>query len=202
MHSFQVRFNFWWLSYLLRNCLQLNVTGAQLMGSQHWPGCLAAARQQTITWGNVDQVLSCHMVSLGHIQLTHWGLVMPYGNRDLGQHWLRCWLVAWWHQAITWTNVDLLTLRSYGIHPMALSWQDLTIHTNKIRMKLEFLKSHPDLPGANELNILIWFISGKVWLTIWMNRWTSMNRTLNYSKNRWVAQALKDNGWKKSYESN
>ena len=22
-------------------------------------------------------------------QLTHWGLVTPYGDRDLGQHWLR-----------------------------------------------------------------------------------------------------------------
>ena len=26
---------------------------------------------------------------------------------DLGQHWLRWWLVAWKHQAITWTKVDL-----------------------------------------------------------------------------------------------
>ena len=28
-------------------------------------------------------------------------------NIDLGQHWLAYWLVAWQHQAITWTNVDL-----------------------------------------------------------------------------------------------
>ena len=42
----------------------------------------------------------------GTIELTHWGLVMPYGDIDQGQHWLRKWLVAWWHQAITWTNVD------------------------------------------------------------------------------------------------
>ena len=41
------------------------------------------------------------------IELTHWGPVMPYGNRDLDQHWLRQWLVAWWHQTITWTSVDL-----------------------------------------------------------------------------------------------
>ena len=33
--------------------------------------------------------------------LTHWGLVMPNGNRDMGQHWLRWWLVAWRRQAIT-----------------------------------------------------------------------------------------------------
>ena len=43
--------------------------------------------------------------------LTHWGLVTPYGDRDLGQHWLRWWLVAWPHQAITWTIVDLSSVR-------------------------------------------------------------------------------------------
>ena len=46
--------------------------------------------------------------------LTHWGLVTPFGDIDLGQHWLRWWLVAWRHQAITWTNVDL-SVRSRGI---------------------------------------------------------------------------------------
>ena len=35
----------------------------------------------------------------------------------LGQHWLGQWLVAWRHQAITWTNVDLPSARSSGIHP-------------------------------------------------------------------------------------
>ena len=43
---------------------------------------------------------------LGLNVLTHCGLMTPYGDRDLGQHWLRQWLVAWWHQAISWTNVD------------------------------------------------------------------------------------------------
>ena len=36
-------------------------------------------------------------------------------------------------------------------HPRALSWEDLKIHINKTRMKFEFLKSDPDLPGTNEL---------------------------------------------------
>ena len=39
-------------------------------------------------------------------RLTHCGLMMPYGDRDLGQHWLRWWLIAWQYQAITWTKVD------------------------------------------------------------------------------------------------
>ena len=32
--------------------------------------------------------------------LSNWGFVMPYGDLDLGQHWLSQWLVAWQHQAI------------------------------------------------------------------------------------------------------
>ena len=38
---------------------------------------------------------------------THCGLVTPFGDIDLGQHWLREWLGAWRHQAITQTKVDL-----------------------------------------------------------------------------------------------
>ena len=41
---------------------------------------------------------------------------LPYGNINLGQHWLLYWLVAWWHQAITWTYVDLSSARSIDIH--------------------------------------------------------------------------------------
>ena len=54
-------------------------------------------------------------------KLTHWGLVTSYGIGDLGQHWFRQWLVAWRHQAITWTNVDFSSVRSCGIHLMKLS---------------------------------------------------------------------------------
>ena len=43
-------------------------------------------------------------------------LVTPYGDINLGQHWLRYRLVAKQHQAINWTNVDLLSVRSRGIY--------------------------------------------------------------------------------------
>ena len=52
--------------------------------------------------------------------LTHCGLVKPYGDINLCQHWLKQWLVAWQHQAITWTNVDLSSLRTSGIHLRAI----------------------------------------------------------------------------------
>ena len=38
--------------------------------------------------------------------INHFGLVMPYGDTDQGQHWLKYWLVALWYQATTWDNVD------------------------------------------------------------------------------------------------
>ena len=48
--------------------------------------------------------------------LTHCGLLMPYGDIDLGQHLLRQWLVARRHQAFTCTNVDLSSKAFCGIH--------------------------------------------------------------------------------------
>ena len=53
--------------------------------------------------------------------LTHCGLVTPYGDMDLCRHWFRLWLVAWWHQAITWTNVDWSSVKSSDIHIRAIS---------------------------------------------------------------------------------
>ena len=74
----------------------------------------------------------------GFNELTHCGLVTPYGDRDLGQHWLRYYgrLVAWRHQAITWTNVDLSSVRSSCIHQMAISQEIHQSSMTKINMKL------------------------------------------------------------------
>ena len=82
----------------------------------------------------------------------HWGLMMPYGDRDLGQHWLRQWLVAWRHQAITWTNVDLSSVRfSYSNHqrviPQGKTWSSIT----EISLKISNLNFDSNFPGANEL---------------------------------------------------
>ena len=85
--------------------------------------------------------------------LTHWGLVTPYGGRDLVQHWLRQWLVAWRHQAITWTNVDLSSVRSIDIHLRAILQKIPQPPIIKISLKIIFLKFVSNLPGANELNI-------------------------------------------------
>ena len=57
-----------------------------------------------------------------------------------GQHWLRWWLVAWRHQAITWTYIDFLFVRLCGIHlrvilqpiPMILFYVMSENYTSKI----------------------------------------------------------------------
>ena len=55
-----------------------------------------------------------------YTQNPHWGLVTPYGGRDLGQHWFRLWLVDWRHEAITWINFDLSSLRSSHLRAVSL----------------------------------------------------------------------------------
>ena len=41
-------------------------------------------------------------------------LVVPYGITTIWHHWLGYWHVAWWNQAITWTNVPLLSTGTSG----------------------------------------------------------------------------------------
>ena len=43
-----------------------------------------------------------------------WTIVPPYCHMDLDQHQLMLGLVAWRHQTITWSYVNLSTLMSYG----------------------------------------------------------------------------------------
>ena len=82
--------------------------------------------------------------------LTHWGLVMPYGDRELCQHWLRQWLVAWRHQAITWTNIDLSSVRSCGVNVRTISQEIPQLSIIKIGFKTTSLKFLLNLLGVNE----------------------------------------------------
>ena len=51
-------------------------------------------------------------------------------------------MACWRHQAITWTNVDLSSVRSCGIHLRTLSKEDLKIPISKARLKITLLKPH------------------------------------------------------------
>ena len=75
--------------------------------------------------------------------------MISYGNIDLGQHRLRQWLVAWLHQATTWTNVDWSTVMSCGIHLKEISL--LRISILNMHLKIANLFFQPHLQGCNEL---------------------------------------------------
>ena len=63
-------------------------------------------------------------------ELTHYGLVMPYGDIYVSQHWFREWLVAWWHQTINSTNADLSWIVFCGIHQRAISQMLISLICN------------------------------------------------------------------------
>ena len=72
-------------------------------------------------------ILNCHrymksffvdFVIIPVLTLTHWDLVMLYGDREHS----RPWLVAGWPHAISWTNVDLSPVMSHSIILRALSY--------------------------------------------------------------------------------
>ena len=100
----------------------------------------------------IPQILLEHLLL---IWLTHCDIATPYDSIDQGKHWLRWWLGAVRHQAITWTNVDLSSVRSQGIHLRALPLLDLKIPINQSLSKIAILKSISDLPRGNELTLLV-----------------------------------------------
>ena len=73
----------------------------------------------------------------GANELTHWGLVMPFGDIDF----------AWRHQAITWINVDLSSVRPSGIHLRTISLEIPLPSITKISLKINSLKVLLNLPG-------------------------------------------------------
>ena len=81
------------------------------------------------------------------IKLTQWS----YGVIGLSQHWLRWWLVAWQHRAITWITVNLTPRVLYKIRTRTLSEELLMNLIRNIFSGFTRLELLPHLPGANEL---------------------------------------------------
>ena len=72
-------------------------------------------------------------------------------RHSLGQHWLRKWLVACRHQAISLTNIDLSSKVFCGIHLRTIS-QDVPMNLIRyMSSKITVIKLLVHLPGANEL---------------------------------------------------
>ena len=89
-----------------------------------------------------ERITSRHHSYAWPAALTQCGLMTPYGDINLSQLWLRQWLVAWQHQAITWTNVDLLSVRSNDNHLRAISQVIPEPLIMKTSLKLTYLR-HP-----------------------------------------------------------
>ena len=89
---------------------------------------LGAVRQQAITWAHVDSDLCCHMVSLGHDELTQWpkkGMCLKVwecdNQRCLGEGYHVCKIV------VSWMLEDLDDDRSTMVQVMAW-WCQATSH--------------------------------------------------------------------------
>ena len=78
-----------------------------------------------MTWTNVDKVSK----SVVGNELTQCG---PYGDTELGQHHTGLGN-GWWHQAITWANVDLSSTDS---HAMAILPETPQPSITKISLKI------------------------------------------------------------------
>ena len=57
-------------------------------------------------------------------------------------------IIAWWHQAIAWTSVDLLSVRSGGMYLGKLSYEGRNISLSNISLDITFFNSHPDILEA------------------------------------------------------
>ena len=82
---------------------------------------------------------------------THRGLVTTFSDISVIQPRRRYWLVAWWHEVSTRTNVNFALVRLCSIHLRVISPWPLQLFFWMMSLKIIFLNSLPNLPEANEL---------------------------------------------------
>ena len=73
----------------------------------------------------------------------------PYGDINLGQHWLKKWFVAYRHQTIIWTNPDFPLVGFCSIHLKAVSQWVTSYYYIKWAWKLYVLELLSHFPGPN-----------------------------------------------------
>ena len=83
--------------------------------------------------------------------LTYCGPKTAYGDRHLGQHWLRLWRAAWRHYAIIWTNFDWASVRFRGIQLRTILQEIHMKHIPGMSLKITNIGSQSHLPWTNEL---------------------------------------------------
>ena len=102
----------------------------------------------------LDRILACKQFKTLAYYVTPLNITMensdPICNIDLGQHWLSLWLVAWWHQAITWTEFDLSSEVLCGI-PLSTISQEVPMNLIRNNCSRDYTsKLLPQPIGANE----------------------------------------------------
>ena len=74
------------------------------------------------------------------IWLTHCALATPYGDKDLSQLLPQVMACRLKHQAITWINADLYSVRYFGLHLRTISQKMLTITILYTNLKITHLR--------------------------------------------------------------
>ena len=73
-------------------------------------------------------LIQCHFQLLSNYRFNSlWPSNVMWWQRYLGQHWLRWWLVAWRHQAISWNIADFGLVSFCGIHLRGFSLRVLKL---------------------------------------------------------------------------
>ena len=107
----------------------LLIFGCQILNCVSWNETLCIFREISCTripgCPIEGKLTSVHLMTCCcHNDLTHRGPVTPHDDIDLGEHWLRLWLVACRHQTITWTNSEFSLVQYFDIDLRAM-WQQV-----------------------------------------------------------------------------
>ena len=80
--------------------------------------------------------------------LTHYGPETAYGVKNLGHHCFRNGLAPVWHQAITRTNADLLSLVQLGTNLGSILIAIQTVSCKKMHVKCHLQNGDRYVPAA------------------------------------------------------
>ena len=76
---------------------------------------------------------------------THCHLMVPYGDTELGQHWLRRWLVAWQYQAISWIKSEITIIQAMQNSPesnIINDARDISLSLKSLYSALSIYRGH------------------------------------------------------------
>ena len=96
-------------------------------------------------------------------------------------------IVAWWHQAINWTNTDFLLVSFYGIHHNECSSYDFLEVWKFLLLKLQLhLLGDNQLMSVGQHNIDIWswdalHVSGAITGNLITQHWNINHSQIGYS---------------------